>query len=69
MTGIDDRINRRTALVQLTAATMLAAGAAARSSLAQIKTTDLGARAEAEAERIRREADEHIRRVERGRIS
>ena len=44
MTGIDDRINRRTALVQLTAATMLAAGAAARSSLAQIKTTDLGSK-------------------------
>jgi cyclase len=46
MPGIDDRINRRNALVQLTAATMLAAGAAkaqrANPSLAQIKTTDLG---------------------------
>ena len=46
MTRIDDRINRRTALVQLTAATMLAAGTAkaqrADPSLAQIKTTDLG---------------------------
>src|ERR1700730_9918283 len=46
MTRIDDRINRRTALVQLTAAPMLAAGGAkaqrADSSLAQIKTTDLG---------------------------
>ena len=46
MTPIDDRINRRTALVQLTAATMLAAGAAkaqqADPSLAQINTTDLG---------------------------
>src|SRR6202045_69815 len=43
---IDDRINRRTALVQLTAATMLAAGPAKAQrpdpSLAQIKTTDLG---------------------------
>ena len=46
MTRIDERINRRTALVQLTAATMLAAGGAkaqrADPSLAQIKTTDLG---------------------------
>jgi hypothetical protein len=46
MTRIDDRINRRTALAQLTAATMLAAGAAkaqrADLSLAQINTTDLG---------------------------
>jgi glyoxylase-like metal-dependent hydrolase (beta-lactamase superfamily II) len=46
MTRIDDRINRRTALVRLTAATMLAAGSAkaqrADPSLAQIKTTDLG---------------------------
>ena len=45
MTRIDERINRRTALVQLTAATMLAAGGAkaqrADPSLAQIKTTDL----------------------------
>jgi cyclase len=45
MTRIDDRINRRTALVQLTAATVLAAGAAKAQrsdpSLAQIKTTDL----------------------------
>jgi len=46
MTLINDRINRRAALVQLTAATMLAAGAARAQrpdpSLAQIKTTDLG---------------------------
>src|SRR5260370_41169173 len=46
MTRIDDRINRRTALVQLTAATMFPGGAAkaqrSDSSLAQIKTTDLG---------------------------
>ena len=46
MTLINDRINRRIALVQLTAATMLAAGAARAQrpdpSLAQIKTTDLG---------------------------
>ncbi len=45
MTRIDDWINRRTALVQLTAATMVAAGAKALrfdASLAQIKTTDLG---------------------------
>src|ERR1700719_513218 len=46
MTLINDRINRRTALVQLTAATMFAAGAAKAQrpdpSLAQIKTTDLG---------------------------
>jgi glyoxylase-like metal-dependent hydrolase (beta-lactamase superfamily II) len=46
MTGMDDRINRRTALAQLTAATMFAAGAAKAQrpdpSLAQIKTTDLG---------------------------
>jgi cyclase len=46
MTRIDDRINRRTALVQLTTVTMLAAGAAKAQrpdpSLAQIKTTDLG---------------------------
>src|SRR3974390_1372716 len=46
MTRIDDRINRRTALVRLTAATMLAAGSAkaqrADPSLAQIKMTDLG---------------------------
>jgi hypothetical protein len=46
MTRIDDRINRRTALVQLTVATMLGAGAAKAQrpdpSLAQIKTTDLG---------------------------
>jgi cyclase len=45
MNRIDDRINRRTALVQLTAATVLAAGAAEAQrpdpSLAQIKTTDL----------------------------
>src|SRR5450631_1875962 len=46
MTLINDRINRRIALVQLTAATMLAAGAARAQrpdpALAQIKTTDLG---------------------------
>ena len=46
MTLINNRINRRIALVQLTAATMLAAGAARAQrpdpSLAQIKTTDLG---------------------------
>ena len=46
MTRIDDRINRRTALVQLTAATMHVAGGAKAQrvdpSLAQIKTTDLG---------------------------
>src|ERR1700730_10522582 len=46
MTRIDDWINRRTALVQLTAATMLGPGAAKAQrpdpSLAQIKTTDLG---------------------------
>ena len=46
MTRIADRINRRTALVQLTAATMFAAGAAKAQrpdlSLAQINTTDLG---------------------------
>src|SRR6266853_4287162 len=46
MTRIDDWINRRTALVQLTAATMLGAGAAKAQrpdpSLAQIKTTELG---------------------------
>jgi cyclase len=46
MTRIDDRINRRTALAQLTAATMLAAGAAKAQrpdpSRAQIKITDLG---------------------------
>jgi cyclase len=46
MSRINDAINRRTALVQLTAATMLAAGAARAQrpdpSLAQIKTTDLG---------------------------
>ena len=46
MAGIDDPINRRTALVHLTAATMLAAGSAkaqrADPSLAQIKPTDLG---------------------------
>jgi hypothetical protein len=44
MTRIHDRINRRTALLQLTAATMLAAGPAKAQppdpSLAQIKTTD-----------------------------
>src|ERR1700686_1507947 len=46
MTPINNRINRRIALVQLTTATMLAAGAARAQrsdpSLAQIKTTDLG---------------------------
>src|ERR1700692_3999847 len=46
MNRINDAINRRTALVQLTAATMLAAGAAKAQqpdlSLAQVKTTDLG---------------------------
>src|ERR1700681_2496747 len=46
MTLINDRINRRIALVQLSAATMLAAGAARAQrpdpSLAQVKTTDLG---------------------------
>jgi cyclase len=46
MTLINKRINRRIALVQLTAATILAAGAARAQrpdpSLAQIKTTDLG---------------------------
>src|SRR5580693_1041871 len=46
MTRIDDRINRRTALVQLTAATMFAASAAKAQrldpSLAQINITDLG---------------------------
>jgi glyoxylase-like metal-dependent hydrolase (beta-lactamase superfamily II) len=46
MTRIGDRINRRTALVQLTTVTMLAAGSAKAQrpdpSLAQIKTTDLG---------------------------
>jgi glyoxylase-like metal-dependent hydrolase (beta-lactamase superfamily II) len=46
MTRIDERVNRRTALVRLTAATMLAAGGAKAQrvdpSLAQIKTTDLG---------------------------
>lgn len=46
MARIDDAINRRTALAQLTAATMLAAGAAnaqrAQPALAQIKSTDLG---------------------------
>jgi cyclase len=46
MTLINDRINRRIALAQLTAATMLAAGAAKAQrpdpSLAQIRTTDLG---------------------------
>ncbi len=46
MTPINDRINRRIALAQLTAATVLAAGAARAQrpdpSLAQIKTTDLG---------------------------
>src|SRR5260370_39877215 len=46
MTRIDDRINRRTALMQLTAAPMLGAGAAKAQRpdplLAQIKTTDLG---------------------------
>jgi cyclase len=46
VTLINNRINRRVALAQLTAATMLAAGAAKAQrpdpSLAQIKTTDLG---------------------------
>jgi glyoxylase-like metal-dependent hydrolase (beta-lactamase superfamily II) len=46
MTRINEAINRRTALVQVTAATMLAAGVAKAqrpdSSLTQIKTTDLG---------------------------
>src|ERR1700676_3122267 len=46
MTLINDRINRRIALAQLTAATVLAAGAARAQrpdpALAQIKTTDLG---------------------------
>ena len=46
MIRIDDRINRRTALVQLTVATMFASSAAKAQrpdpSLAQIKTTDLG---------------------------
>jgi cyclase len=46
MTLINDRINSRIALVQLTAATMLAAGGARAQrpdpSLAQIKTTNLG---------------------------
>jgi glyoxylase-like metal-dependent hydrolase (beta-lactamase superfamily II) len=46
MTGIAGRVNRRTALVQLTAATMLAAGSAKAQrpdfSLAQINITDLG---------------------------
>src|ERR1700733_4081174 len=46
MTRIDNRINRRSALVQLTAATMLASGVAKAQrpdpSLAHIKTTDLG---------------------------
>ena len=46
MARIDDRINRRIALVQLTAATAFAAGAAKAQrpdpSLAQIKTTNLG---------------------------
>ena len=46
MPRMDDAINRRAALVQLTAATMLAAGAAkaqrADPALAQIKSTDLG---------------------------
>jgi cyclase len=46
MTPINNRINRRIALAQLTAATVLAAGAARAQrpdpSLAQIKTTDLG---------------------------
>ena len=36
MTRIDDRINRRTALVQLTAATMLAAGAAKAKGLVHL---------------------------------
>jgi glyoxylase-like metal-dependent hydrolase (beta-lactamase superfamily II) len=46
VTRIDDRINRRIALAQLTAATVLAAGPVQAQrpdpSLAQIKTTDLG---------------------------
>src|ERR1700694_3054318 len=46
MTLINDRINRRIALAQLTVATMLAAGAATGARPApppaQIKTTDLG---------------------------
>ena len=46
MSRMNDAINRRVALVQLTAATMLAAGAAKAQrpdpSLTQIKTTDLG---------------------------
>ena len=46
MTRINDSINRRTALLQLSAATMLATGPAKAQrpdpSLAQIKTTDLG---------------------------
>jgi cyclase len=46
MALINDRINRRIALAQLTAATMLVAGAARAQrpdpALAQIKTTDLG---------------------------
>jgi glyoxylase-like metal-dependent hydrolase (beta-lactamase superfamily II) len=46
MSRIHDRIDRRTALVQLTAATILAAGPAQAQrpdpSLAEIKTTDLG---------------------------
>src|SRR5437899_8366582 len=46
MTAGADRIDRRTALVQLTAATMLAAAAAKAQrpdpSLARIRTTDLG---------------------------
>jgi hypothetical protein len=46
MNRIHDRIDRRTALVQLTAATMLAAGPAQAQrpdpSLAEIKITDLG---------------------------
>ena len=46
MNRIDHWINRRTALVQLTAATVLAPGAAKAQrpdpSLAQIKTTELG---------------------------
>jgi len=44
----DNRINRRTALVQMSAATTFAAAAAKAQrlgpSLAQIRTTDLGAR-------------------------
>src|SRR5258708_17391837 len=46
MTRIDDRINRRTALVRLTAARMLGAGGAKAQRpdplLALIKTTDIG---------------------------